>query len=135
MRNGVSLYRIYIRQPTIPSPPKKNLTTTTTTISASVTPVPSTPVTAIPSTAIPIFKITPDLNYVSDDSPPSSQSNPHRLRVPSILTDQSGSSEETGFDTDTTDELSIPAINDPMSTSSLSLGGTSNELNTEVIDL
>jgi hypothetical protein len=84
---------------------------------------------------------------MSDDSPPSSQTNPHRLSVPAsyaddrrsgkiMLTDPSGSSEETGFDTDTADELSSPPPLDLMSTSSLSLGELSaNELSAEVINL
>jgi hypothetical protein len=118
-----------------------------TNISRSATPIPSTPATATPSIAIPILKITTDLKYASNDSPPSLKSNPHRLSVPSlstdekrsgrfILTDHSGSSEETGFDTDTADELLPSSINDPMNTSTFSLSEASaNELNTEVINL
>ena len=143
LRNGVSLYRIFVRQPIVPSPPRKNPATAYMNISTNPTPVPGTPVTAIPTAAIPIFRITADLKYMSDDSPPSSQANPHRLTVPPsyaddrrsgklMLTDPSGSSEETGFDTDTADEASsLPP--DVMSTSSLSLGElSSNELQTEV---
>jgi hypothetical protein len=45
-----------------------------------------------------------------------------------ISTDQSGSSEETGFETDTMDELSPASIVDAMSLSSLSASENSNEI-------
>jgi hypothetical protein len=52
-----------------------------------------------------------------------------------IFTDHSGSSEDTGCETDTADELASPRIRDVMSSSSLSVCENPNDLNTEVIYL
>ncbi len=64
---------------------------------------------------------------------PSSIINKHLLGV-RIKTDQSGSSEDTGFDTDDAADESLPPRNNNMMTiSSLSLDDNPNDLKTEVI--
>lgn len=132
LRSGVTLYRIHLRRPIIPTVSEKNSTNT------------STSATTVPTNNVPIFQVTPEVDDASDNSPPtSSVMNPNQLSVPSssydsrrrgimILTDHSGSSEETGFDTDTGDERPTQRNSDPMSSSSFSLGDTGNELHTEV---
>ncbi len=132
LRTGVSLFRIYIRRPFISKPTKTKL---------------------LPTPSRPIFKITSepsnmfdDIPSASDDSPPSlSQNHLNRLSVPSFLTvenrlgivfvtDPSGSSEETGFETDTGDESLPSKFTDPMSSSATSIGENAKDLNTEVIE-
>lgn len=131
MRNGVSLYRIHLRRRIIPTVSEKNSTNT------------SNPSPVVPTNTIPIFQVTSETDDASDNSPPtSSVMNSNQLSIPSssydsrrrgIMNDHSGSSEETGFDTDTDGERRRQTNSDPMSSSSISMGDTSNGMQTEVI--
>lgn len=141
LSSGVSLYRIHLRRPTIPNVPEPVLirkTTSAKTMNSS---------TSVVTNGIPVVQVTSDTDNASDSSPITSpRLNPNQLSVPSsslnhrrhgiILSDHSGgSSEETGFDTDTGDEQPPQSAADPMSSSYLSEGDAPNDLPTEVSEI
>lgn len=108
-------------------------------------PIIKTPETVVPrNISAPKFTITTEpINISANESLSNIKTQPHRLSVPSItinkrhpslqsFRDQYGSSEETGFDTDTLDELSPASMNDGMSTSSFSMDENMKGLTTEV---
>ncbi|CAF4526958.1 unnamed protein product, partial [Rotaria sp. Silwood2] len=136
LKNGVSLFRIYIRQPSNltsieNTPDKITPTTTNTMMSASTIP-------KIPTQPINIFR---DLSSPSVDSLTSESRSNSFNRIPSatsgkrrgilLSTDYSGSSEETGFETDTMDELSSPSALDARSVSSESMSENFNQVHTQ----
>ncbi len=148
LRTGVSIFRIYIRQPLIPKPTKKTSTNTKTNLPTNTKiNLPTDTKTNIPtiriaSEPINIFDVEPGaLSDCSVSSPKNfrhkndnSSSVPDKNRLGVIIqTDPSGSSEETGFDTDTADELSPPSLDDIMTSSSTSLNEIPKYINTEVI--
>jgi hypothetical protein len=130
----VSLFRIYIRRPSSSIP----IENATDLINTSSSPTPTSPITTPP---IDIFK---DILSMSSDSSLSksrlnsfnfspSMNDKKRLGV-LILTDQSASSEEAGFETDSMDELSSPGGTDGKSIASFSfVADNLNEMITQVI--
>jgi len=105
-------------------------------------PKPSVPIVQKPTPSINIFDTESSdaegsqaLSHKRNHSGsvPSSIVNKHLFGV-KLKSDQSGSSEDTGFDTDDTpDELLSPRHNNRMTTSSLSFDENLNDLKIEVI--
>ncbi|CAF3463294.1 unnamed protein product [Rotaria socialis] len=140
LKNGVSLFRLYIRRSPDSIPTQNSIdqtvkTTTTTHATSSNSTKPR-----LVAQPIGILK---DFSLPSDDSTPSSlqsrfnsfdfsPSFVHKKRLGMLFSrDQSGSSEETGFETDTMDELSSSSAADTRSVSSESTSENYNQLDAQ----
>ncbi|UJR22851.1 hypothetical protein I4U23_025880 [Adineta vaga] len=122
LKNGVSLFRLYLpRSSQITTDSTSNINTTTTEIHPPATPpkMITLPINILDDSATSCDESLSLRNrFYNDEFSPSLPD--RRRRGMLIPTDQSGSSEERGFDTDTMDESSSISAIDDISVSSLS---------------
>lgn len=128
LKNGVSLFRIHLPRS---SRPAERPVTLNTVSNAHPAPAPATTPKSITS-PISIFDASSSFaDRLSNSELSPSLSVRKRLGV-LILAEQSASSEETGFDTDTMDESSSACALDAISLSSLSNSEPSVDVDVEV---
>ncbi|CAF1186359.1 unnamed protein product [Rotaria sp. Silwood1] len=124
LKNGVSLFRIYIRQSTnIIS--FQNTTTDNKISNITNSKLSTQPINIFNNLSSPTNN---SLSLINRCNRTPSSIDKKRLGL-LILTDHSGSSEETGFETDTMDELSSPSAIDTRSISSESMNENFNQIN------
>ncbi|CAF1269692.1 unnamed protein product [Rotaria sordida] len=141
LKNGVSLFRIYIHQSSNLTSIQKTTDKITTTTTTTTDPMVSTTTNTYPKIPTQAINISDGLSSPSDDSLllknrfnrfNRAQSTTDRKHLGLlVLTDQSGSSEETGFETDTMDELSSSSAIDARSISSESTSENFNHINAQ----